>query len=145
MANLFFGDKLYHTQKTCVKNRHSAQYRRRKCHVSILCGNQITSMKRILKLFSTAFNYFNLLCSFITSGHLTYGVRLLLALSVTNNVRIWGSYMFFHALTFAGSQGSCLNMRPLGRMFKLLPKDPANVNALKQTCLIVILAFYMIP
>ena len=53
--------------------------------------------------------------------------------------------MFFHALTFAGSRGSCLNMSPPGRMFKLLPSDPANVNALKQTCLIVILAFYMIP
>ena len=53
-------------------------------------------------------------------------------------------HTFFHALTFAGSRGSCLNMRPLGRMFKLLPRDPANVNALKQTRLIVILAFYML-
>ena len=51
---------------------------------------------------------------------------------------------FFHVLTFAGSRGS-LNTRPLGQMFKLLPRDPANVNALKRTCLIVILAFYMIP
>ena len=39
--------------------------------------------------------------------------------------------MLFYALTF-GSRGSCLNMRPLGRMFKLLPRDPANVNALKK-------------
>ena len=53
--------------------------------------------------------------------------------------------MLFHALTFAGSRGSCMNMRPLGRMFKLLLRDQANVNALKQTCFIVILAFYMIP
>ena len=45
--------------------------------------------------------------------------------------------MFFHALTFAGSRGSCLNMRPLGRMLKLLSRDPTNVNALKQTCLTV--------
>ena len=66
---------------------------------------------------------------------------------------------YFHALTFAGSLGrslnirpsiagarrSCLNMRTLGRMFKLLSRDPANVNVLKQTCLVVILAFYMIP
>ena len=33
----------------------------------------------------------------------------------------------FHALTFAGSQGSCLNTRPLG------PRDPASINAMKQT------------
>ena len=39
--------------------------------------------------------------------------------------------MFFHALTFAGSRGSCLNMRSLGRMLKHLPRGLANVNALK--------------
>ena len=50
--------------------------------------------------------------------------------------------MFFHALTFAEFLGSRLNMRPLGRMFKLLQRDPTNVNALNQTFLIVILAFY---
>ena len=37
----------------------------------------------------------------------------------------------FHALTFAGSRGSCLNTRPLGRVFKYLPRDPANVIAMK--------------
>ena len=42
--------------------------------------------------------------------------------------------MFFHALTFAGSRGSCLNMRPQGRVFKHLPGDLANVNAMKQKC-----------
>ena len=46
----------------------------------------------------------------------------------------------FHALTFAGSRGRCLNMRPLGRVFKRRPRDPASVNAMEQTCLIVILA-----
>ena len=50
--------------------------------------------------------------------------------------------MFFHALTFAGSQGSCLNSRPLGREFKHLSRDPANVNAMKCTCMIVILAYF---
>ena len=50
--------------------------------------------------------------------------------------------MFFHALTFAGSQGSCLNTRPLGRVFKHCPRDPASVNAMKQTCVIVILAYF---
>ena len=50
--------------------------------------------------------------------------------------------MFFHALTFAGSRGSCLNMRPLGRVFKYRPRDPASVNAMKQTCVIVILAYF---
>ena len=49
--------------------------------------------------------------------------------------------MFFHALTFAGSRGSCLNTRPLGLVFKHLPRDPASVNAMKQTCVIVILAY----
>ena len=42
-----------------------------------------------------------------------------------------GSYMFFHALTFAVARGSCLNPRPPGRGFKLLPRDTVNVNALK--------------
>ena len=49
--------------------------------------------------------------------------------------------MFFHALTFAGSRGSYLNTRPLGRVFKHRPRDPASVNAMKQTCVIVILAY----
>ena len=48
--------------------------------------------------------------------------------------------MFFHALTFAGSRGSCLNTRPLGRVFKHHPRDPASVNAMKQTYVIIILA-----
>ena len=51
--------------------------------------------------------------------------------------------MFFHALTFVGSRGSCLNSRPLGRVFKHLPRDPASVNAMKPTCAIVILAFFL--
>ena len=52
------------------------------------------------------------------------------------------SNMFFHALTFAGSRGSCLNTRPIARVFKHLPRDPARVNAMKQTCVIVILAYF---
>ena len=48
--------------------------------------------------------------------------------------------MFFHALTFAGSLANCLNKRPLGLVFKHLPRDPVSVNAMKQTCVIVILA-----
>ena len=51
-------------------------------------------------------------------------------------------HTFFHALTFAGSLGSCLNVRPLGRVFKHRPRDPTSVNALKQTCVIVILACF---
>ena len=46
--------------------------------------------------------------------------------------------MFFHALTFSMARGSCLNPRPPGRGFKMLPRDTANVNALK--FIIVILA-----
>ena len=48
--------------------------------------------------------------------------------------------MFFHALTFAGSPGCCLNTRPKG-LVKNLPRDPGSVNAMKQTCVIVILAY----
>ena len=44
--------------------------------------------------------------------------------------------MFFHALTFARSPVSCLKSRLLGREFS---RDPANVNAIKQTYMIVIL------
>ena len=51
-------------------------------------------------------------------------------------------HMFFHALTFAGSRGSCLNTRPSGRVFKHRPRDPASVIAMKQTCVIVILAYF---
>ena len=50
--------------------------------------------------------------------------------------------MFFHALTFARSRGSCLNMRPTGRVLKHLPRDPASVYAMKQTCVIVIFAYF---
>ena len=50
--------------------------------------------------------------------------------------------MVFHALKFAGSRGSCLNMRSLGRVFKHCPRDPASVNAMKQTCVIVILTYF---
>ena len=38
-------------------------------------------------------------------------------------------HVCFSALTFAGSRGSCLNIRPSDLMFKQLPRDPANVNA----------------
>ena len=50
--------------------------------------------------------------------------------------------MFFHALTFAGSGGSCLNTRPLGGVLNHLPRDQATVSAMKQTCVIVILAYF---
>ena len=43
-------------------------------------------------------------------------------------------HVFFHSLTFAGFRGSCLNKRPQGRVLKHLPRDPANVNAMKQMC-----------
>ena len=50
--------------------------------------------------------------------------------------------MFFHVLTFAGSRGCGLNTRPIGRVIKHLPRDPASVNAMKQTCVLVILAYF---
>ena len=46
--------------------------------------------------------------------------------------------MFFHALTFAGSRGCCLNT---GLSVQHHLRDPASVNAMKQTCVIVILAY----
>ena len=50
--------------------------------------------------------------------------------------------MFYHALTFAGSRGSCLYTRSLGRVVKHRPRDPETVNAMKQTCVIVIIAYF---
>ena len=50
--------------------------------------------------------------------------------------------MSFHALTLAGSRRTCLNTRVIGRVFKHFLKDPANVNAIKQTCVFVILAYF---
>ena len=47
--------------------------------------------------------------------------------------------MFVHALTFAGSGGSCLITRLLGRVFKHLPKDLANMCD-RGSCI-----FYLIP
>ena len=50
----------------------------------------------------------------------------------------------FSCINIAGSQGCCLNTRPIGLVFKHLPRDPASVNAMKQTCVIVILAYFTI-
>ena len=50
--------------------------------------------------------------------------------------------MFFHALTFAESPESCMNTRPLGRVFKHHLRDLASVNAMKQTCVVVIFAYF---
>ena len=36
--------------------------------------------------------------------------------------------MFVNVLTFAGDRGSCFNTRPLGRVFKHLPRDPNETN-----------------
>ena len=56
---------------------------------------------------------------------------------------VLGSRMCFHALSFARSRGSCLDTRPLGRVLKHLPRDPASVvNAMKQIFVIVILAYF---
>ena len=49
--------------------------------------------------------------------------------------------MFFRALTFAPSRGSFLTMKPIGRVFKHRQRAAASVNAMKQTCVIVILAY----
>ena len=46
--------------------------------------------------------------------------------------------MLFHAFTIAGSRENCLNTRTIGRVLKHLPRDRAIVNAMKQTCVLVI-------
>ena len=46
--------------------------------------------------------------------------------------------MFFHALTFARFQGSCLNMKVL----KHLLRDPGSVNTIKQTYMILLVFPY---
>ena len=43
---------------------------------------------------------------------------------------------------YTGSRGSCLNMRPIGRVFKHRLRDLTSVNAMKQTCVIVIIAYF---
>ena len=50
--------------------------------------------------------------------------------------------MFFHALTFAGSRGCCLKHEADRLSVQHHPRDPASVNAMKQTCVIVILAYF---
>ena len=62
--------------------------------------------------------------------------NLFCACSIANSVNI-GITHVFHALTFARSQRSFWNIRPLGRVFKHRPRDPTSVNAMKQTCVIV--------
>ena len=43
--------------------------------------------------------------------------------------------MLFQALTFSGSCGSCLNLKPLSQTFKHLKRDPEGVSGMKnKTC-----------
>ena len=46
--------------------------------------------------------------------------------------------------TLAVHIGGCLNTGPIGLVFKQLPRDLANVNAMKQTCVIVILVYVIL-
>ena len=50
--------------------------------------------------------------------------------------------MFVHALIFAGSQGRCLKTRPIGQVLKHLLIDLVSVNVMKQTRVMVILAYF---
>ena len=47
----------------------------------------------------------------------------------------------FSCINICLVRGRCLNTRPIGRVLKRLLRDPAIVNAMKQTCVIVILAY----
>ena len=50
--------------------------------------------------------------------------------------------MYLHVLTFVGSRGSCLNTWSLGQVFKHRTRDPASGNAMEQTCVIAIFAYF---
>ena len=96
MVNLSFRDQLYHPQKMCAqyrrkkktkqtkkntkkntqkktnkkkKKKNKKKKKKKQRNVKILCGNQMTSMKRILKLLSIAFTNFNLLWGVINADH----------------------------------------------------------------------------
>ena len=49
--------------------------------------------------------------------------------------------MPFHALAFADGRGSCLKPEAAKPRVQTASKSSANINALKQACLIIILAF----
>ena len=48
----------------------------------------------------------------------------------------------FSCINICRVSGCCLNTRLIRRVFKHLPRDPASVNAMKQTCVIIILAYF---
>ena len=50
--------------------------------------------------------------------------------------------MFFHALTFAGSPRMLFEHEADRPSIQHHPRDPASANAIKQTCVIVILAYF---
>ena len=109
---------------------------------------------RILSLFPNSFNKVNkhehsckILYIYSVSSLVKTNIIYVGSVRVYNkkNKREYRDHTcFFHALTFAGSRGRgcCFNTRPIGRVFKHLPSDPASVNAMKQTCVIVTLAYF---
>ena len=50
--------------------------------------------------------------------------------------------MFFHALTFAGVPRMLFEHEADRPSVQHHPRDPASVNAMKQACVIVILAYF---
>ena len=59
---------------------------------------------------------------------------------------ILGSHMFFSSMINICRVPRKLFEHEAARpSCKRLPRDPANINAMEQTCVIVILAFYLIP
>ena len=65
---------------------------------------------------------------------------MLLHLHVNLNADDEGSYMFFRHIHLPGLSEDVLTFSQAE--FKYLLRDPANVNAMKQTCTIVIYACY---
>ena len=68
----------------------------------------------------------------------------MMMIMIDRNTFNTGNKPVFHALTFARPRTICSNTRPLGRVIKHLLRELAGVNAMKQRCVMVILAFYLI-
>ena len=52
------------------------------------------------------------------------------------------THVFFMHEHLLGPEDAVFNTRPIGRVFKHLPRDPASVNSMNQTFAIVILAYF---
>ena len=103
-------------------------------------GCNTTRLPKESRVFTQCFVHFN-------SSGLKWQNCLNSYMNITNvpTVLKKGSSMFVHALKFVLSRGSCLNTRRQAEYSNHLSRDPANVDAMKQTWVVTILAFYLDP